>query len=86
VPMWYRTKTSNPASSRIRISLMLKVSLMGRTSHHSLPTSKKTIIRKGRATSVVTQIIGLLVARTALTSVHMGRAERPQMLSSAKLR
>jgi hypothetical protein len=66
---------------------MAKESFMGRTSHHSLPTSKRRLIRrKGRATSMVTQIIWLLVAQTALTSVHMGRAARPQILSFAILR
>jgi hypothetical protein len=86
VPMWYRTKTSNLTSPRTRTNLMAKESLMGRTNHHSLPTSRRRQMRgKEHAMSVVNMDTRHLVAQTALTSI-MGRAARPLMLSLAMLR
>jgi hypothetical protein len=48
VPILYRIKTSNPTTARTRTSLMVKESLMGRTSHHSLPILKRRLIRRKR--------------------------------------
>jgi hypothetical protein len=70
VPTWYRRRTSNPTSPRTRTSMMAKENLMGRTRPHSLPISKgRPIRRKEYVTSVVILIIGLPIAKTALTSV-----------------
>jgi hypothetical protein len=86
VPMWYRTKTSNLTNPITRTNLMAKESLMGRTNHHSLPTSRRRPIRgKEHAMYMANLDTGQLVAQTALTSI-MGRAARPQMLSLALLR
>ena len=88
VPIWYRRKTSNPTSSRIRTGLMAKESLMEKTRPHRLPTSRRrqSIRRKDPAMSVVILIIGLLAAPIALTSVHMEIVASPLMLSLVILR
>jgi hypothetical protein len=81
-----QNKTSNLTSPRTRTNLMAKESLMGRTNHHSLPTSRRRQIRgKEHAMYVANLDTGHLVAQTALTSI-MGKAARPQMLSLAMLR
>ena len=80
VPIWYRRRTSSPTSSRTRASLMVKQSLMGRTSVQHTNFKNKNDKTKG-VCHVVILIIGLLVALITRTSVILGKAARPLMLS-----
>src|SRR3954466_2139825 len=82
VPMWYRSRTSSPTSSRTRESLMVKQSLMGRTRLCNTRTSRRRMARrKVLVMCVGILIIGLLVALIAMTSVILGKAARQLMLS-----
>ena len=70
-----------------RTKLRAKASLIQRTSHHILPTSRRILIRRGRdfAMSAVILITGLRSVLTALRSANMRRAASPLMLSSVIL-
>ena len=88
VPTWYRRRTPSPTSTKIiRTKLRAKASLIQRTSHHILPTSRRILIRRGRdfAMSAVILITGLQSVLTALRSANMRRAASPLMLSSVIL-
>ena len=75
-------KTSSPTSSRTRASLMVKQSLMERTRLCNTRTSRRRMARrKVLVMCVGILIIGLLVALIAMTSVILGKATRPLMLS-----
>ena len=88
VPTWYRRRTPSPTSTKtIRTKLRAKASLIQRTSHHILPTSRRILIRRGRdfAMSAVILITGLRSVLTALRSANMRRAASLLMLSSVIL-
>src|SRR5215218_10937188 len=78
VPMWYRRKTSNLTSLRIRT--MEKASLTRGTKPQTQPTSRGRLLirRKGTAMFVVLLDIGLLIAQNVMIGV--GTAASPQML------
>src|SRR3954447_20638091 len=84
VPMWYKRKTSNPTSPRIRT--MTKESLRARIKPPTQPTSrgKPSIRRKGTATFVALLDIGLLIALNAMIGV--GTAASLQVLLLVILR
>jgi hypothetical protein len=76
--MWYRRKTSNPTSPRIRT--MEKASLTRRTKPQTQPTSRGKLLirRKGTAMFVALLDIGLLIAQNAL--IGMGTAASQHLL------
>jgi hypothetical protein len=77
--MLYIRKTPNPTSSRTRINLKAKKSLIEKTRPHTQPTSRGRMIRrKGIATFVVRLIVGLLDSLIVL--INVGTMIRPQML------
>ncbi|KAK1665418.1 hypothetical protein QYE76_053577 [Lolium multiflorum] len=84
VPMWYRRKTSNLTSLRIRT--MEKASLKRRTKPPNQPTSKGRLLirRKGTAMFVVLLDIGLLIAQNAMIGVGTAASRKDFLRADGK--